>query len=550
MATARLVASTYTQSSTSYTSITNASNMYTNTDSTNYATLQHTRNNNSTAYYLYIHGFNFSSIPANAVINSFTVKIKARMSGHSTGSNYRASLYYKSGNSWNSISDTTCSSDFTSSSTASTYTIPNGSLTWNTITGYGSNFAVRVPIRRSSSRTAAYIYIYGVEILVDYSDAVSVTGVTVSPSTTSVVAGSTVQLTATVSPSNASNKNVTWSSSNTSVATVNSSGLVTGVSPGSATITVTTADGGYTATSTVTVTPVSVTGVTVSPATGSIEMGETLQLTATVVPNNATNKNVTWSSSNNSIATVSNGLVTGVSAGNVTITVTTADGNYTATSTITITQAVIHEYVLANTMVVGKKYLIANGNSGAVHLLSNESGGSRQLVGVAATVTNNKISINTTTQARVEYECIRYTDGNDVTITVSSDNKYLYSDNSTGLRLNAPATLDRFWHYRNNKFWQFKNTANDGYSDASTEYKYYLELNNSNNFTDNHVTDPSVEDSDLPLIYIFEEYEGPALPIRVKQNGEWIIAQKLFVKQNGSWIESTTIKVKDNGTWK
>jgi len=84
-------------------------------------------------------------------------------------------------------------------------------------------------------------------------------------------------------------------------------------------------------------TPVPVTGVTISPATASIRTGGTQQLTATLAPTNATNKNVTWSSSNTSIATVnSTGLVTGVAAGAATITVATQDGNKTATSAVTV----------------------------------------------------------------------------------------------------------------------------------------------------------------------------------------------------------------------
>jgi endo-1,4-beta-D-glucanase Y len=85
---------------------------------------------------------------------------------------------------------------------------------------------------------------------------IPVTGVSVSPTSASITAGSTRQLTATVLSSNATNKNVTWSSSNTSVATVNSNGLVTGVSSGTAIITVTTVDQGKTATAKVTVSDV------------------------------------------------------------------------------------------------------------------------------------------------------------------------------------------------------------------------------------------------------------------------------------------------------
>jgi Pectate lyase len=169
---------------------------------------------------------------------------------------------------------------------------------------------------------------------------VPVTGVSVSPTSVSVGIGGSAQLTATVSPSNATNKSVTWTSSNTGVATVNSSGLVTGVVAGSATVTVRTADGGFTATSAITVTSgtVAVTGVSVSPTSASVAAGGTVQLTATVSPSNATNKSVTWSSSSTGVATVnSSGLVTGVAAGLATVTVRTSDGGFTATSSITVT---------------------------------------------------------------------------------------------------------------------------------------------------------------------------------------------------------------------
>lgn len=171
---------------------------------------------------------------------------------------------------------------------------------------------------------------------------VAVTGVTVSPTSVSVVAGSTQQLTATVAPSNATNKIVTWASNNTSIATVNASGLVTAVAAGTATITVTTQDGSKTAVSAITVTSpnIAVTGVTVTPTSASITSGATQQLTATVSPSNATNKTISWSSSNTGVATVSaSGLVTAVTVGTATITVTTQDGSKTATSAITVTSS-------------------------------------------------------------------------------------------------------------------------------------------------------------------------------------------------------------------
>ena len=170
---------------------------------------------------------------------------------------------------------------------------------------------------------------------------VPVTGVTVSPTSGTVAINGTLPLTANIQPSNATNKAVTWKSLNESIATVDQSGRVTGKAAGNATILVTTADGGRSATCAVTVTAstVPVTGVTVSPTSGTVAINGTLQLTANIQPSNATNKAVTWTSSNTSIATVdTNGKVTGKAVGSATITATTTDGKKTASCTVTVTQ--------------------------------------------------------------------------------------------------------------------------------------------------------------------------------------------------------------------
>jgi uncharacterized protein YjdB len=169
------------------------------------------------------------------------------------------------------------------------------------------------------------------------SSTVDVTGVSLNKSSTSLTIGNSETLSATISPSNATNKNVTWSSGNTTVATVNQSGLVSAVSTGNAVITVTTQDGNRTATCAVTVPPTAVTGVSLNKNSTTILVGSAETLTATVAPSNAANKNVTWSSGNTAVATVSSsGEVRGVSAGSATITVTTQDGNKTAACSVTV----------------------------------------------------------------------------------------------------------------------------------------------------------------------------------------------------------------------
>ncbi len=176
-------------------------------------------------------------------------------------------------------------------------------------------------------------------------ETISVTGVTLNKSALSLIEGNSETLTATVTPDNATNKGITWTSSNTNVAIV-SNGKVTAKTVGTTTITVTTVDGGYTASCNVTVTEkapatVAVTGVTLNKSAVSLEKDKTETLTATVTPTNATNTNVTWKSSNTSVATISNGIVTAKSAGTAVITVTTADGGYAAECTVTVTEKTV-----------------------------------------------------------------------------------------------------------------------------------------------------------------------------------------------------------------
>lgn len=167
---------------------------------------------------------------------------------------------------------------------------------------------------------------------------VRVTAMSLVATSVNITTGRTYQAIVSVLPENATNKSVSWSSSNTRVAIVSGSGLITGVGKGSATITATTVDGNKTAQMTVTVT-IPVTGVTLTPSTVSMKkqvpvMNRTLA--ASVQPSTASNKAVTWSSSNTNVATVMNGTVTAKNIGTTVITVRTVDGGYTATSVVTV----------------------------------------------------------------------------------------------------------------------------------------------------------------------------------------------------------------------
>ena len=168
-----------------------------------------------------------------------------------------------------------------------------------------------------------------------------VTGVSLNNTSLSLNVGESGQLTATVSPSNADNKNVTWTSSDTSVAYVYYDGSISARKPGTATITVKTADGNKTATCTVTVKQ-PVTGISVSPTSKTLGVGESYTITPSVLPNNATNPKVSYTSSDSTVASVSStGVVTGKKVGTATITVKSTDGsNKSATVKITVGPAI------------------------------------------------------------------------------------------------------------------------------------------------------------------------------------------------------------------
>ena len=171
-----------------------------------------------------------------------------------------------------------------------------------------------------------------------------VTSVTLNKTTASLKVGETVTLAATVNPSDATDKTVTWTTSDATVATVSNS-VVIAKKLGTATITA--KAGEKTASCTITVVPTPVTSVTLNKTTASLKVGETLTLSATVNPSDATDKTVTWTTSDATVATVSNGVVTAKKLG--TATITAKAGEKTASCTITVIPTPVTSVTLSKT---------------------------------------------------------------------------------------------------------------------------------------------------------------------------------------------------------
>jgi sialate O-acetylesterase len=168
---------------------------------------------------------------------------------------------------------------------------------------------------------------------------IPVASVSISPANALVSAGSTVQLSSSVLPADATNKIVNWSSADLNIATVDENGLVTAKNAGKVRITATTQDGGKTSYSDVTVQTgaIAVTGVAINPTSTSINIGDSKQFLAIVSPLGASNKTITWSSDNEAVATVNtNGLVKAFAKGTANITATTQDGDFKATAIVSV----------------------------------------------------------------------------------------------------------------------------------------------------------------------------------------------------------------------
>lgn len=211
-----------------------------------------------------------------------------------------------------------------------------------------------------------------------------VTKVKVSPTKLSIKVGGTYTIKATVSPSNATVKTVKWASSNKSVATVSSKGKVTAKAKGTTTITA--KSGTKSAKCIVTVTEdtpadvVKVTGVSLNRTEMELAVNAESALTATVTPDNATNKSVVWSSADNSIATVDvNGKVKGIAAGTTKIIATTQDGGFKAECSVNVTDATDKNasavsISIKNSLEKYKDTVLTGTNADVKVLVTNKSG--------------------------------------------------------------------------------------------------------------------------------------------------------------------------------
>lgn len=189
---------------------------------------------------------------------------------------------------------------------------------------------------------------------------IAITSVTLNATSLELTAGDIASLTATVYPSNAENQKLIWISGNEAVATVKD-GIVTAIEPGKTTITVKSEDGGKTASCEITVLPRAVESISLDKTRVELKTGEEVIVTATINPDNASNMNVTWTSDDKNIATVTDGKIVGVNVGNTIVTVKTEDGGKTATCNVVVLPWTVESVSLDYTQVTmnrGEEFIL------------------------------------------------------------------------------------------------------------------------------------------------------------------------------------------------
>lgn len=259
----------------------------------------------------------------------------------------------------------------------------------------------------------------------------SVTGVELShEGTASILSNQTLQLTANVLPKYATNKAVTWNSSNEQVATVSATGLVTPIGEGTTTITVTTADGGFTDSVNVSVSQYVDSKFTYTVGKTTLSVGDTTKVNVTFINNSPSDDTILFESENNDVATIDdNGVITAVGEGSSKITICTNDDEQSFDINVVSTP---YEWVLCEStgeLIAGEKYAFVHRGSGNV--CSSLSGSYLSSVVISEptySATNTVI-----TSQEFPKDAISFTlEKNDTNYSfVFSDGKYLYADNTS-----------------------------------------------------------------------------------------------------------------------
>ena len=225
--------------------------------------------------------------------------------------------------------------------------------TWSDLDGY------KVDNEHILTNTSACIKAF--TSLQDKPKTTNVENITLNKTETEIVEGNTEKVIATITPENATNKNITWTSQDEAIAKVNG-GIITAVKEGTTIITATTEDGNKQANITVTITKnntvpeiVNVENITLNKTETEILEGNTEKIIATISPENATNKNVIWTSQDETIAKVNSGIITAVKQGKTIITAATEDGNKQANIKVTVTKNnTVSEAIKVNGLTLNK----------------------------------------------------------------------------------------------------------------------------------------------------------------------------------------------------
>lgn len=256
---------------------------------------------------------------------------------------------------------------------------------------------------------------------------VSVQGIKLDYSDLVICEGESTMISATILPENAENKTIYWSSSKSDVAIVDA-GLVKAIAPGVAIITAISEDGAKKATCTVTVNPkpISVDGISLDNISIRMFVNQELTLNATVLPENATNKNIIWDSSNKDIAIVEQGLIKAIGLGTTTITATTEDGGHTAKCNLLVEEECQTQTLGPIILDLGNITATTAAFSGYINVeMLTEYDMTNGGIGFLYTTIDKEIDINTSQKVQLS--------------NVDSDNKFSYT--LTDL------SLDTEYHY-------------------------------------------------------------------------------------------------------